>query len=202
MIEEKVVTSLATVAKAVAAELTILTGQSWQMRRDTDGSDSSWRQNIEGPDQAAIFVSNTWAGKGRLSLSGNFPHDVHFGYQETRPSITVSESATPQRIAKEIQRRLLPDYLPLLVKKLADKNAHDNFETNKMATFKAALEVIGYAVESYQGAIREEKSIGPEYIHFRTLNETQVQMDRVQVSVSQLQKIAAVCPELFAKDGR
>lgn len=201
MIEDKVV-RLSAVVKDVAAELAILTGHPWQLRRDTEGEDSSWRQYVEGPDQAAIFVSNTWGGKGRIHLSGSFPQDAHFSYQEQRPSITVAETAAPERIAKEINRRLLPEYLPLLAKKLADKQAHDNFEANKLATFKAALAVIGYAVESYNGQVREEKSVGSEYIHFRTLNETQVQLDRFQLTVEQLRKINAVVPELFRKDGR
>jgi hypothetical protein len=198
---ETIASNLRIIVEEVAKQLSILTGQAWQLRVDTEISDSNWRQNIDGPDSASIFVSNTWGGKGRIHLGGSFPNDVHFGYQESRPSITVAESATPERIAKEITRRLLPEYLPLLAKKLADKNAHDNFEANKLATFKAALAVIGYAVESYNGQVREEKSIGPEYIHFRTLNETQVQLDRFQVTVEQLRKINAVVPELFRKDG-
>ena len=179
-----------------------LTGQSWQLRLDTEGSDSSWRQNIDGPDSASVFISNTWGGKHRIHLSGSFPQDVHFSYQELRPSITVADTATPERIAAEIKRRLLPEYLPLLAKKLESKRQHDNFEANKLATFKAALNVVGYAVESHNGVVREEKSIGPDYISFRTLNETQVQLDRFQVTPEQLRKIHAVCPELFGKDGR
>lgn len=199
--ETQTVSNLRTITTEVARLLSGLTGQQWQARLDTEGSDSSWRQNIDGPDQAAIFVSNTWGGKGRIHLSGSFPHDVRFSYQEQRPTITVAETTTPERIAKEIQRRLLPEYLPLLAKKLADKNAHDNLEANKLKTFVKALAVIGYAVESHNGQIRESKSIGPDYIDFRTLNETQVQLDRFQVTVEQLRKINAVVPELFGKDG-
>jgi hypothetical protein len=189
--ETTTASNLRIIVEHVAKELSVLTGR----------SDSNWRQHIEGPDSTAIFVSNTWGGKGRIHLSGSFPHDAHFGYQEQRPSITVADTATPERIAKEISRRLLPEYLPLLAKKLADKKAHDDFESNKLATFKAALAVIGYAVEPYNGSVREEKSIGPEYIHFRTLNETQIQLDRFQITVEQLRKINAVVPELFRKDG-
>jgi hypothetical protein len=77
---------------------------------------------IVGPDGRG-FSLNTAIGladRGKVHISGSFPDRLDgrqiwtVGYGKTRPSINVSLSKSPAAVAKEIERRLMADYLPLL----------------------------------------------------------------------------------------
>jgi hypothetical protein len=73
---------------------------------------------LVGPDDAKLFVRvQTWgAHKGKLEISGCYPDasDVKWSGPSPNPSIGVDGKRPTEAIAKEIARRLLPEYLPLL----------------------------------------------------------------------------------------
>ena len=77
--------------------------------RDVDGTPYGHGITITGPD-AGLFVRRITygAGAGRLEVSANPPAGTPHP-RGTRPEITVSSTRTPQALAKDIERRILPD---------------------------------------------------------------------------------------------
>lgn len=70
---------------------------------------------IASSNGATIVMSFDWKGKTKLCIRGEYPR--HKGYEypplpynEKRPSIGVSANKDPEQIAKDISRRLLPQY--------------------------------------------------------------------------------------------
>lgn len=76
----------------------------------------SMPENNDKTPGATIIMSFNWRDKARLYIRGEYPK--HEGYEypspkhdTKRPDITVSINKTPEQIAKDISRRLLPQYL-------------------------------------------------------------------------------------------
>lgn len=73
-----------------------------------------------------ISLHGTWAGDGRISISGNYPTGPNgyadcygrraIAYNESLPRITVAADKSPKAIAGDIQRRLLPQFLAIHAK--------------------------------------------------------------------------------------
>jgi len=62
-------------------------------------------------DGRGLVLRVGWDGKGRLTVSGRYPHAPDFYRRnDDRPEITVAVTRTPAAIAGEITRRLLPGY--------------------------------------------------------------------------------------------
>lgn len=81
------------------------------------------------------FYSNT-RGKGRVAISGDYPPDAYRqGLLRDAPkAITVALSRGPEKIAAEVQRRVLPDYLDRFEKVKNQVDAqHKLAETNRAA---------------------------------------------------------------------
>lgn len=103
------------IARELAGLEPFLGGWVYQERRG-DASES-WA-TLERADGATIHVhGNGYNSKGRLSISGGWPRTA--AGEECRPwrgegcpSIMVGASRPVKRIAAEIARRLLPEYLP------------------------------------------------------------------------------------------
>lgn len=71
-------------------------------------------------DNIKIYVRNGGYGnEGKITISGSYPHDCHgqlSTYGLKKPSISCSDSKTPEQIARDIQKRFLPDYMEDLAK--------------------------------------------------------------------------------------
>ena len=65
-----------------------------------------------GSDRGKIHISGYWPVKGEGGHRWTSPHDV----RESSPDIGVSESRGYEAIAREIQRRFLPEYLRIYTK--------------------------------------------------------------------------------------
>jgi hypothetical protein len=83
-----------------------------------DGRD--WRAFLDGPSGLRLFLSNTWGPKGTLHISGCFPQ----GMGTDKHKINVSLARSPEIMAREIRRRLLPDYM--LAFGIADRKKQEN----------------------------------------------------------------------------
>lgn len=82
-------------------------------------------------------------GDGRLDVSTDYPRDSQGNSAyEPRPKITISSSKTGAQIAKDIERRLFPEYLPLLQKVLTRYHAYDEHEKNASAVAKQIADVV------------------------------------------------------------
>lgn len=102
---------LAGLAAQVAASL----GDGWSPEIN-DEAGEHWGTFLIGPPvnglPARVLFSEPWNAKGRLTLSGCYPHSVHGWPREvTQWEITVNPSRGAVTIGKEITRRLLPGYL-------------------------------------------------------------------------------------------
>ncbi len=89
----------------------------------TFGTDEDMRWNkwahFIGSDGQEIRVQNgDYKTKGRFDFSGCFPRNERGEYQHygTAPSITVTVEKSPEQIARDIERRLMPEYLLKLKK--------------------------------------------------------------------------------------
>ena len=85
---------------------------------------------IARPDGAEISVHLNTYPKPRLNISGVYPRGPNgrdYGPWDStkRPSMGVAPDRPAAVIAKEIARRLLPEYLPLYAKAVQDKAAYD-----------------------------------------------------------------------------
>lgn len=81
-------------------------------------------------------------GKMRLTVSTDYPKDRH-GHMSSakRPKISVSALKTGEQIARDIERRLLPIYLPILDKELTTNQPWNEYEgkTTLVATHIANI---------------------------------------------------------------
>jgi hypothetical protein len=79
--------------------------------------------HLDGPGETCLWLSATWAGLGRLHVSGCFPLGIDNQNITPRenPSMAVGINRDPAAIAREIQRRLLPEYTRLVGNALRQK---------------------------------------------------------------------------------
>lgn len=67
--------------------------------------------------------------KNRLSIGTDYPKEHNErGFSTTRPRISVSDTKTGKQIAADIERRLLPEYRPLLGKVLTNLSTRKAYE--------------------------------------------------------------------------
>lgn len=67
--------------------------------------------------------------KNQLDVGTDYPKEHRErGFSTKRPKISVSASKTGQQVASDIERRLLPDYLPLFEKVLQDLEQWRSYE--------------------------------------------------------------------------
>src|SRR5260370_32796896 len=105
----KTKTDIALRAEQVAAALG---GEYHAEGPDRDGEYWDHGHGIVGPDGQRLFIAVTTYGhdRGRLTISGGYPPNAFGLVPSAHPKIGVGPTATPERIASEILRRLLPEY--------------------------------------------------------------------------------------------
>jgi hypothetical protein len=109
--------------EAIAGSL----GEGWKAVPNNDGCRGA---HLHGPASEDIWLSRTWAGPGRLFIKGEFPTALDGGGSygpynaRDKHSITVAGDKAPAVIARDIERRLLPEYRLDLAKALKSQIAH------------------------------------------------------------------------------
>ena len=97
--------------------LDVVAALGWAMSPQKHGSGNP---HLVGPNGATIALSfNGWNNEGRVRVSGTWPEadkinggtERFYPYQEAH-KITCAISRGPAAVAKDINRRLLPDFLP------------------------------------------------------------------------------------------
>lgn len=120
----------------------------WEYTRPPKSGDIPPWPTVNGPDGQKIYFRSGYQLEGRLSISGSYARDKS-GYNHSpgkyrredmgnpTDSITVSGTKTPEQIARDIERRLLPGYQKLFnyaakqvkeadnAKAAADKNINE-----------------------------------------------------------------------------
>lgn len=112
----------------------------WQYKQPAPNESQRWA-TLVGPDGASISVSQVWNQKGRLQISCHFPGG-NWG-AEKRPIISVSISKRPEDIARDIERRLLPAYLPLYQKAVERLRAEEEREAADLALAARLAAILG-----------------------------------------------------------
>lgn len=134
-------------AKEVAA---FLPGWSWRGPLYEHTTDS--HAAIARADGAEVVISgNGWARDSRLTIgAGNWPKTKKgeqcqpSGYGgDQSPRITVSENRSAKDIAREIERRFLPEYLPLYAKMVERKEAIDARQASAKTKVQSLTEIVG-----------------------------------------------------------
>lgn len=106
-----------------------------------------WRMRIGGPEpESSLFLSSTWAGRGRLDISGNMPRK--YERHNTAGHITVKYGRPADQVAKEIMRRLWSEYVEGLHK--AIKEREDDQRRGKDAG-ELAVKLAAIVGDSNQG---------------------------------------------------
>lgn len=129
----------------IAQELSLLTGNQWEA---TKQNDYSWGCNAEIrlKDSQPHIVLNYNERLKKLSISGGFMVKTDYGSERiyhNSISIGVSPNKSPARIARDIQRRLLPNYLVEFEKAFEQHNAWEITRKQRLETLKSLAEIIG-----------------------------------------------------------
>lgn len=108
------------ILRQTAGMIATALGDGWSV--DTD-RDIEWSTSLNGPNGAQLFIASadrTYDTVDRLEISCTYNRVLKQGtdtpYGTTYPKITVKRDRGPDVIAREITRRLLPEYLPQLTK--------------------------------------------------------------------------------------
>jgi len=95
-------------------------------------------------DGKQLHFRTSWNKKNHLEISGSF-HNLyqHLPYQCENTSITVAKSKSPEQIARDIRKRLMPAYERVLAQAKENKIAADKREAKKqhvLEVLKAAMD--------------------------------------------------------------
>lgn len=128
-------------ARNVAAEL----GEGWAGREWYH----AYGALIDGPDGESLYLRiDTYGTNRRVRISGSYEEfrDIT-RYGAGDPEITVAPNKAPRLIARDIARRLLPDYRETLETLRYRKARHDAAEMRE----RAVMGRLGEILPDYQG---------------------------------------------------
>lgn len=141
------------IAKQVAS---FLPGWTWRgpLYEHTEDTHAVIR-NAEG---AEVTISgNGWTRDGRLTISaGRWPKSKkgdefapsrHGNSGDEAPSITVAETRSAKEIAREVERRFLPDYLPLYAKMVERRDLTDVRQDSTKTASEKLAKIVGGKVQ-------------------------------------------------------
>lgn len=103
---DKMRAELPTLAQTIAAEL----GEGWTTTHTSEGG-HVFNVRLMGPDGACLHLNVDWNSKGIVKIGGSYLGGTHRLWGLNHYDIGVSASRGAAKIAAEIKRRLLPDYL-------------------------------------------------------------------------------------------
>lgn len=95
-------------------------------------------------DQKQLHFYFAW-NNDRLIISGSWPNGLSrfLPYNKLNTEITVSKNKAPEVIARDITKRLLPNYEEVLAEILKQKVVEDIYQDNKKVALKKVVEAIG-----------------------------------------------------------
>jgi len=141
---------------AIADALTKLTGTNWFVLKDRNENE----QLTRGDGLQLWTRAGGYGNEGRVAISFDRPNDARGQYMTlwnkagdkvSDPRITVSADKTPEQVAKDIARRVLPDAEKVFVLANESINLHNKFETDReWAIKKIAFHCGGEPARHYQ----------------------------------------------------
>jgi hypothetical protein len=155
------------IIQGVAPLLTI--NGNWSYEPSTNGKETCY---LIGRGDAKIWVKlNQWIKPNRIVLSSFYPNyrgQVSYKHFE----ITVSANKEPAKIARDIENRLLPDYLPELERVIERIKRTKEYEENKANQIKMIADHFGLEVHENGNiyprwdSIRSIKSYSEDKVQF------------------------------------
>lgn len=127
-------------AHQLAAEL----GDGWTVTCDPEDR----RPSLSHPDGRRLHVGRVWNQRDRVAVSGVLPPTDM--YQPTRTSITVALARGPQTIAREITRRVLPEYDATYAEIVAFNRTQQDDRERRAAVLECLRVILG-------GHVREDR---------------------------------------------
>ncbi len=176
-------------------------GNGWTRSTRYDNEEPAghdWRARLENGEES-LFLSNTWAGKGKLHISGTYPDKVQHDTAQRvghPSSINVTITKSAEQIAKDITRRLLPEYREMLAKALKQHADDVAFKNGTEETKKEVAKIINGRLRDGSDTVH-----GAGNIDVQVSSPTSLRLTGhcLYVSLDQLRKIKAACPELFTR---
>lgn len=130
-------------------EVAIFLGPAWKF--EAQDENSVW-QRIQGPGEAKLWLQLVEYGcdKGRVTVSGSLNIGKNGQYWTTYenhnrvhpPVISVAESRGAEVIAKEIKRRLLPEYLRILALAVSQRDSQIAYENKRRNTLVELAKIV------------------------------------------------------------
>ena len=126
--------------------------------------------------------------EGKLHVSSDLPKDAKgeipyvegYGQLGKRmPSINTSFNKTPEQIAKDIERRLMPEYMDVLMKALSGIASSDAYHSKTEGFAKQIAKLIG--VEAKENKIDFYRS--PHPVFSETISRAEVHDDDVELEL-------------------
>ncbi len=123
-----------------------LRGGNWRVVPFSDRSDARLHFNLEEPGKQFHLSFHRWDYGNKLTVRGDYPVDLTYlkSYNDPTPEITVSVHKGGEQIAKDVYRRFLTTYIPMVEKGLSLKRqweAREKAERDKMIRLAGILGV-------------------------------------------------------------
>jgi hypothetical protein len=152
-------------------------------------------QYIKGPNESelAVRIETYGSRKGRIEIHGNFHIGRNREFIDVRewnhstsercklPEISVSGTRGAAAIAKEIKRRFLPEYFPLLQKAIDKRDAANSYEDNTRANLTALAAIVNASVPT-----ERDRTTASFYHNDKAYGDIQVSGDSVTLKLSSL----------------
>jgi hypothetical protein len=179
---------LVELTKAIAKEL----GNAWTFKPMDEPYPT---QYITGPNEAelAIRIETYGSRKGRIEVHGNFHIGHNREFIDVRewnhstsercklPEISVAGNRGAAAIAKEITRRFLPEYLPLLQKAIDKRDAANSYEDKCRKNLTLLAGIVNADVPT-----ERDRTTASFYHNDKAYGDIQVSGDSVTLKLSSL----------------
>ena len=94
-------------------------------------------------DGKQLQLTTPWNNNNRLEISGSFRDFYqHLPYKHENTSITVAKSKSPEQIARDIKKRLMPAYERVLAQAKKNKIIAENQEAKKQNVLECLKEAM------------------------------------------------------------
>ncbi len=170
--------------KEIAASL----GGSWTWRpNQPDWAPGGVLREVD--DGVELYVGNTSGRKPSITIAAQPPKDsrgqVPHVASQSRPAISVSAAKRSEQIAWDIERRLLPEWLPIYEQALAaiaESNRHEEASTSAAAEIAA---IVGVPIR-VGGEARHKISFygSPHPIFHETISGAEISGNEVHLDLS------------------
>jgi len=158
-----------------------------------------WREfgiALDGKNGERLSIYRASNDKNRIVLWGCFPgYEDFLSFKDEKTNITVAQGRTPEAIAKDIERRLLPTYYKVLKRAKKNKTEHDRIVQERAA----AMQVLSDALPT-NAYIEDGALVAYNFNFFSARWQSYHKNFQLTIEVSLEQAIKII--ELLKKEGK